>query len=964
MKLYWLGLIGFVSALVAFAGSPSDIPSGMDLPSAPPGRIIVKYRDSVPVCVHCWHEQGRLSGLSTSGGDRSLDELHGRFHVRSVMPLFRTEEEERQIGAGTLSVDAIRRHHESGLRAAHSRFAARARRAAAAASGRVPRLHHVYLLELASGVNPAAAAAAFARDAHVEYAHPDYLVQLDYTPNDPYLRSAGSWKQSYPDLWALGPDRLDMAPAWDLSQGSGIVVAVVDSGLDANHPDMLANVWKNPGEIAGNKIDDDRNGFVDDVTGWSFVTCKELESLEKCKVKSAPGPVALDDNGHGTHVAGTIAAVGNNARGIIGVAPRAKILPLKAFNKQGLAFSSEVAPALVYAAANGAEVINNSWGCGFCPEVPLYTDTLRALHGLGIVTVFAAGNSATDVRFRSPHNSHDPKPIVVAATNPNDELAWFSSFGPAVDVAAPGAGRSALDPGILSLKAADCFLCAPKAARKFAVQGEYFRLQGTSMAAPHVSGLAALLLAQRPTLSNDGVRQVIKAAADDVEANGYDLKTGAGRIDALQALSRVEPLEVKIDHPANFSLPDTETFTITGTAAGPGFDRYQLFFQEEDGDGWSPVGPPVSAEARGGELGRWSLAGLPLGWKALRLQATTQSGLEFNDVIQVGKQLASSELVPGPDRAAPGAEISGDLVVWAGDTTEDPRYGFKSRIYIHDLVTDSTIRVSPEIYTEANPQVVGNLVVWSDSGSKDRRLLACRYERASASCVPFVVFSARAGQGGVGRVAISPERIAWTGVTVRKNGLDPYIAVYDLASRALRKIPYPRLPILLALDGDLLVTVQARASFGPKDQGNQEIFVRNLLTNVETQITHSPEEEWFPHIEGRRILFERWSLDSNTEPKTSQLILYDLDLKREEVVHPSFTVGGLVGGSFSGNRVVWRRVSDIHMLDLDSGIAQPVVVSPMVLRLGPDVSGDRIVWTQIADPIEEIGDLFITTIPD
>ncbi len=388
-----------------------------------------------------------------------------------------------------------------------------------------------------------AVVAEFAQDPHVEYAQPDYLVKAQLVPNDPFFSSSGSWGQAYDDLWGL--KKLQTATAWDTTQGQGVVVAVVDSGLDYLHPDMnpstgfpiAGNVWVNPGEDLNsngmvdisdlNSLDDDSNGFIDDVIGWNFV----LNNLDP-----------MDGFGHGTHVSGTIAAVGNNGLGIIGVAPQAKIMPVKGLSDAGSGTSDTLAAALVYAAHNGAAVINNSWGCSVtCPSNSIIEDAVRTAHAAGVVLVFAAGNSNMDVSLVSPQNMTDPKPIIVAASDQLDQRWAFSNFGTQIDVAAPGGGTSSPPPSvepsrnILSLKSTVCNVSTCPAS--LVVGGTYLRQAGTSMAAPHVSGVAALLLAHRPSLTNDEVRQALIDSADDIDAPGEDSFTGAGRVNAASALA-------------------------------------------------------------------------------------------------------------------------------------------------------------------------------------------------------------------------------------------------------------------------------------------------------------------------------------------------------------------------------------------------------------------------------------------
>src|SRR6185369_7783276 len=191
--------------------------------------------------------------------------------------------------------------------------------------------------------------------------------------NDPYFNSLGTWGQWYDDLW--GVKKIGAPSAWDTTAGAGVVVAVVDTGIDFTHPDLAGNIFTNPKEIPGNGIDDDHNGYVDDYQGWNFV---------------ASNNSPIDDHGHGTHVAGTIAASGNNGIGVIGVAWQAKVMPLKGLSSTGSGWDSDLAHAIIYAADNGADVISNSWG-GF-GQSQTEADAVAYAYSLGAVVVAAAGN--------------------------------------------------------------------------------------------------------------------------------------------------------------------------------------------------------------------------------------------------------------------------------------------------------------------------------------------------------------------------------------------------------------------------------------------------------------------------------------------------------------------------------------------------------------------------------------------
>ena len=199
-------------------------------------------------------------------------------------------------------------------------------------SDQLPDLSHVYRVLVPRGKSVDEAVTALAADPHVEYVQRDHLLELDQQAlfDDPFLTSSSSWGQPYPDLW--GPERVSAISAWSISQGEGAVVAVVDTGLDRFHPDIAANVWVNPGEdldgdgIAEpedeNGIDDDGNGYIDDLTGFDFANSLDADEdgyFDGSEDLTDADP--FDDNGHGTHVSGTIAAVAGNGLGIVGIAP-------------------------------------------------------------------------------------------------------------------------------------------------------------------------------------------------------------------------------------------------------------------------------------------------------------------------------------------------------------------------------------------------------------------------------------------------------------------------------------------------------------------------------------------------------------------------------------------------------------------------------------------------------------------
>jgi subtilisin family serine protease len=442
--------------------------------AGPPTRLVVKYRPSVDVCVDCLVARG--IPLATVTGDASLDRLNGALHVRQATPLV--------AGSGTGSRRAAWATRFARMR---DRYPARAARAPAGAVA--PDLSTIYVLELDTRLDAETAAAMYARDPHVLWAEPDRVRRVSFAPNDPYFGTSGAWGQPYGNLWGL--DLLHAATGWDVANGAGTVVAVVDTGVDATHPDLAANMWTNPGEIPGNHVDDDGNGFVDDVYGWDF---QQNDADPK------------DQHGHGTHVAGTVAAVGNNGIGVVGMAFGARIMAVRGLGADGSGWASDLARGMVYAVENGADVINDSWGGpGIDQSVAEAVATARAA---GVVVVAAAGNEGGTTAGNTPAGI--PGVIAVGAVDHTAALASFSNHGEGLSVTAPGVD-------VLSLRGA---VSGPVGGQ--AVGGSYLRLSGTSMASPHAAGLAAVLLSAEPTLGSDDVRWHLELNAAQPGIPGWE----------------------------------------------------------------------------------------------------------------------------------------------------------------------------------------------------------------------------------------------------------------------------------------------------------------------------------------------------------------------------------------------------------------------------------------------------------
>jgi subtilisin family serine protease len=322
----------------------------------------------------------------------------------------------------------------------------------------------------------------------VEWAEPNYIFGLDAVPNDPYYLS---YQSSYLGL-------MQMPAAWDYTTGQPqVVIAVLDTGVDLAHPDLREGVWTNPGEVPGNGLDDDANGYIDDVHGWDFADNDNLPD---------------DDHGHGTHVAGIAAARINNGLGIAGIAGHATIMPVDVFGG-GIGTYDSLIRAIIYATDNGARVINMSLGATSYSRGEEAAVNYAWSHG--VVLVAAAGNTGLNTYHYPAAHAHA---IAVAATDAGDRRASFSTYGDFVDVSAPGVSVWSTVRG-----------------------SSYGYMNGTSMATPHVSGLAALILSVNPGLTPDMVRDLIEQNADDLGSPGWDIYFGYGRINALRALAQVLP---------------------------------------------------------------------------------------------------------------------------------------------------------------------------------------------------------------------------------------------------------------------------------------------------------------------------------------------------------------------------------------------------------------------------------------
>jgi subtilisin family serine protease len=413
--------------------------------------------------------------------------------------------------------------------------------------------------------------------------------------------------------WGL--QKIRARDGWSVERGNrDVIIGIVDTGVDYLHPDLAQNVWTNSAEDLNNngkfdpwpsseggdlnEQDDDGNGYIDDIVGWDFADAPELpgsgDYTERDNDPMDQGPYS-----HGTHVAGIACAAADNTIGIAGVAPGCRIMALRAgFGPTGYLQEDDVSSAIVYAVQNGASVINMSWGDTVVS--PVIQDVLAYAHAHGCVLVASAGNSSSSLTH---YPSGYDQTIAVGNTDSHDRLVGSSNFGPTIDVVAPG----------------DTIWSTT-------IGGDYGKLSGTSMSAPHVSALAALVKSHHPEFLNEEIRFALHVGAVDLGESGRDDFYGGGRIDVPGSLSLDRSLEVQIELPATDSSISENT-PIIGTVAGLLLHDWEVSYSES---------PPSSAarmivhnygtQVIQDTLALWNIEEIPEGEYLLQVRARDANG--------------------------------------------------------------------------------------------------------------------------------------------------------------------------------------------------------------------------------------------------------------------------------------------------------------------------------------------------
>jgi subtilisin family serine protease len=638
--------------------------------------------DAVSECAETLWRKGRSFRSAQRSGSEEIDAFNTQFRTRSIRAIFRRSDD----SSFSVQQEALMRRGRVLTRKKPIGAMGAARSSSSEESGRrMAALAHVYRFELPSDVDEQNAIEVLRNSPGVEYVQVDHANQLDQIltgePDelDPFLLSESSWGQPYADLWGI--HRIRAPEAWGISRGENIVIAVVDTGLDAAHPDIADNVWVNPGEdLDGNGqvdpsdwngLDDDGNGFVDDLAGWNFVGFGELIADGEV---STGTPDPFDDVGHGTHVAGIAAAVGGNGIGIAGVAPAARIMPLKGFPAEGSARDTDLWRAVLYAIEQGARVVNASWSCSpHCPYNPLAREMLDLADTAGVVFVTSAGNQTTDVVVNAPENTQAA--ITVGSIGFDDAISAFSNRGWLIDLVAPGGGPStpfsvlAAHRNILSLHSS----ATDPIEDAFTIDDAYYRLAGTSMSAPAVSGAVALLLSERPDLSTSAVRRLLRLSTRDLGSEGFDPIYGSGALDVRLLLEASLPdLDLVLEEPATGRILDPRAGPIDILGRASGSDLLSLTLAFASGlEGGPFVNIPIDERSVGGDglLARWDVEDLMDGPVTLRLRAELWDGRMVDEYTVFSFESNQPLRLSSGTSDEQEPSVSGNTVVWRGPGT-------------------------------------------------------------------------------------------------------------------------------------------------------------------------------------------------------------------------------------------------------------------------------------------------------
>ncbi len=601
----------------------------------------------------------------------------------------------------------------------------------------------LYVLEVAPGADLEEVARVYAELDGVEYAQPDYEVEWLDTPDDPLyphqwllnntgqghyevVRIEGDHNDTLALIYGTPDADIDAAEVYanppDVTHTA--VVAIVDTGVDWDHPDLVGQMWQNPGEIPDNGLDDDHNGYVDDVMGWDF--------LDYHGSTVGPDNDPTDTFGHGTHCAGIVAAATNNAVGIAGTTPVVKIMAL---NCDPTVSVDVLIRGVVYAAENGADVISMSWGTD--SDSRALRDAMDFAAARGVILAASAGNGGHEAYL---YPAALPQTICVSASDCFDHVTSWSTFNDMVDVCAPGMS-------ILSLRAEGTDLYAANAEPGVhIIDSLYLLASGTSMSAPVVAAVAGYLRSVSPGISADTVRRIIRSTADDIldpygtgdNLPGWDKYSGYGRVNLYQALAAAPGLRAVIDSPTESAII-SGSVVVTGTANGGDFSGFMLQYGVgADPTVWTNI-TTSSAPVTGGTLATWDVSALE-GLYTLRL---TVGANESRVAVYVTDGPVAEIQLP-----APYDTLAGMALIVGSALCPDYRYS----ILEYGIGSDSTAWAAFDTIT--NLAYGQPLTTWEltdlppDEPSFLRLTVYSSSGPVAADTVPFYAYAMYAGDNG------------------------------------------------------------------------------------------------------------------------------------------------------------------------------------------------------------------------